>query len=779
MGGAFCSPAAWLPAAQAQGADSSAQTPGGEFVMLEEITVTATKRTENMQDVPIAISVLSQELVEQGNLDELNEFVDLIPNANFTKDSNTSNEISIRGSGRNLAEDEDPSVGIYRDGVYVGGLLFSTANFYDVAQVEVLRGPQAGLYGRNAVGGALNVVSQRPSHELGGSVEAQYASTQRQEYRAAVNLPVVEDTWALRVAGLYVNQDEGFDRIVNQNKYSDAVENKSARIRSLFTPNDEWEFLTTVEGLDVQGGSALGVLGPDSDTGYLDADGVIPSPLGGTRPEDTDNQYRNTPEENRLKQAQAIQEVNWRTSPGTATAIVSYRDASFDLSHDEDLTNFDISSIEYDASQESTFAELRFASDDLNGFKFVTGVSYLDEDLVLNNRYRIGSNFAGMLDGASIANLYSTGRVDALWSRVLGVPVGTPITALGLTPGASGWGGYLGDTFPVQYVNEQGLESLAVFLEASYDITDRLQVWGNVRYTEDEKTINFSQDSTECPVACVEIFNLFFNGLDPRVHFKTTNTFSNVSPGGGVNFKLSDDALLYAKVVTGFKAGGYNAIAGSAEEMPFDEEETVGYEVGAKTEWLDNRLIANAAVFLQKREDALVTILDPVMPINSLGVNAGEIENRGVELELSALPLPELQLQMALGYLDSEFKEFVAEGVDYAGNQTPRSFKYTASAIASYTQPLTDAFDLVLYASYRNGWDGYTENDNIEEMSNPEITDLRLGLQGQSWKVAGFVDNVLDNRYTTVEFGSAYTTSRHYGIYSPGRVYGLRGEFKF
>jgi iron complex outermembrane receptor protein len=272
--------------------------------------------------------------------------------------------------------------------------------------------------------------------------------------------------------------------------------------------------------------------------------------------------------------------------------------------------------------------------------------------------------------------------------------------------------------------------------------------------------------------------SMFFHMDDP-VRFKTTDTFTNVSPGGGVNFKLSDDALLYAKVVTGFKAGGYNGVSGSAEYMPFDSEETVGYEIGAKTEWFDNRLIANAAAFLQKRKDALVTILDPVMPINSLGVNAGEIENRGLELEISALPISQLQLQVALGYLDSEFKEFVTDGVDFAGYQVPRSFKYTASAVASYTQPLTDGLDLIAYASYRNAWDGYTENDNIDEMSNPEITDLRLGTQGESWKVVGFVDNVFDNRYTTTEFGSAFITSRHWGIFSPGRVYGLQADFKF
>jgi iron complex outermembrane receptor protein len=774
-GSVLCSPATWLLAdAQAQTLQSD-----GATVTLEEITVTATKRTESLQDVPIAISVLSQQLVEDGNLDELSDFVDLIPNATFAQDSNTSSEISIRGSGRNISE-EDPSVGLYRDGVYVGGLLFSTANFYDMAQVEILRGPQGGLYGRNAVGGALNVVSQRPEHDFGGYVEAQFGRKERQEYRAAVNLPIVQDKWAVRVAGLRIEQDKGFDYIVNQRKYSDAVENSSLRIRSLYTPVENWEFLTTIEGLDVEGGAPLGVLAPDAEYGYLDANATIPAP--GTRPRDTAHQYRNTPEERRLKQIQAIQEINWTVAHGKATAIFSYRDATFDSSRDEDLTEHDISEIMYDASQKSLFTEIRFASNAFNGFKFVTGVSYLDEDVTLNFDNRIGSNFAGELGGASIAELYAAGVVTEAWAPIFGVPVGAPISLLGLTPGATGWGGYLGDTFPTQFINEQSLQSLALFLEADYALTDRVTAWANVRYTRDDKSIDFAQTfgmPSRCPVACPEIFALIFNGLDPVIQDATSKTFTNVSPGGGLNFAVSADVLLYAKAVTGFKAGGFNSVAGRLQEMPFDEEETTGYELGAKTQWFDQRLVLNAAAFLQTRKNALVTVADPVMPINSLGVNAGKIENRGVEVDMSVRPIAPLRLQVALGYLNAEFKEFVVGDVDFAGNRVPRTFKYTLSSVVSYTQPITDLWDVFAYASYRNAWDGYTDNDNIEKMSQPEITDLRIGLKGPTWKIVGYIDNVFDNRYTAWEARSLYDTSRHWGAFSPGRTYGVQAGFKF
>lgn len=775
-GGNLCGAALWMPAARAEAAADSAAT------TLEQVVVSARKRDESMQTVPIAISVLPGELLRGGNLDELNDFVDLIPNATFTQDSGTSTEISIRGSGRNMAE-EDPGVGLNKDGVYIGGPLFSTAVLYDLARVEILRGPQAGLYGRNAVGGAVNIITERPGFDHDGQVDLQLGSKDRRELRAAVNVPIVEGRWAIRLAGLFIDQQRGFDRIENQDLYSDAVENNSVRLRSLFRLSDHLEFLTTFEWFERDGGGPLVVLAPNAEFGHLDANATIPYP--GTQVEDTLHQQRDLPEYRRLKMWHAIQEVNWQLPKGMLTGIISYRDATFDTQLDEDLTIHRISEITYDAAQESLFAELRFASADAGAFRFLAGVNYLDEDVKLNNRYNIGSNFAGALGGANIARAFELGYFDASWAP-LGI-AGRPITIFGWTPFATGWSGYLGDTFPADFVNEQTLESFAVFLEADYALTERVKIWGNARYARDEKTIDFAQTYglpvSRCPIACAQVFGTFLGLPDPEVIANTSETFSIVSPGGGVDFRLSQDVLLYAKIVTGFKAGGFNDIAGRVENLPFDEEKTLSYEIGAKTNWLDDRLRVNVAAFHQTREDALITINDPDMHINSLGVNAGEIENRGVELEITAQPSEGLRLMLAAGYLDAEFTDFVlprAGGdIIFTGNRVPRTFKYSLSGIATYSRPLTPALSLTMYGSYRNAWDGYINNDNDMKLDQPEIVDLRIGVKNNAWELVGFVDNVFDNRYKSSEFGSVNTTARHRGTFAPGRTYGLQASYQF
>jgi iron complex outermembrane receptor protein len=759
-------------------APASAQETAAETLSDGEIVVTARRREQSVQDVPDAISVFSQAVIEAGNLDEVDEFMELTPNAKITTDSETSSEISVRGSGRN-AQDEDPGVGIYRDGIYIGGRLVSTATFYDLERVEVLRGPQAGLYGRNAVGGALNVITRRPDlDEFSGYGEFQYGNLDRQEVRAAVNIPLAADVLALRVSGLYVSQDEGFDRIVNQDKYTDAGETSSIRGRLLFAPSSNLEFLTTAEYIETEGFQKLLTDSPGGSVGYLDNEDFEPIPGNpGFGADDTDNQFRDWPTFQNFQQTQFSEEINWTSAAGTATAILSYRDAEFNLSRDDDYTNFLISGRQYNAEQQSTFAELRFASEQMGGFSYIVGANYLNEDVDLSYRSFQGGDVYGALFGINLADMYASGVTPAgsepIWDALFGAPIpdGTSIAVLGLTPFATGFGGYLGDSSNIAFDNVQGLESVSVFTEANLELNPEWEIWGNARWTRDEKSIDYGQGFVGCPVACPEIVGAFF-GADFNVSDTNSATFENTSFGAGVNWTPTNSILAYAKIVQGFKAGGFNPITATPELQAFDSETTLGYEIGLKSEFFDRRLILNLTAFLQDRTDALVEVDDPNLEINTIGVNAGEIRNQGVEVELSVLPVEGLRFDFALGFLDATFEDFVSGGDDFSGNQVPKTYERSFSAIVTYERPISSGIDLYSFASYSNAWDGFTDNDNLTELDNPETVDLAAGIETASdWRIGAFVNNAADNRY--VSFQRAVGGQNRRGTFAAGRTYGI------
>lgn len=743
-----------------------ATTPGepASADRLEDVIVVARKRDESVMDVPVAISVFSQAAIEAGNLDEVDEFVALTPNAKITADSETSSEISLRGSTRNV-QDEDPSVGIYRDGIYIGGRLFSTATFYDTQRVEVLRGPQAGLYGRNAVGGALNVISNRPAlGDFSGYAEAQAGSKDRQELNGAVNIPL-GDTAALRISGLLVNQDRGFEYIVNQDHYVDAGETGSIRGRLLFAPTPNLDFLTTVEYIDTKGFQHLLIDSPGGTQGFLDGEDFEPIPPGyGYGADDTDNQYRDWPTFQSFEQTQISQEVNWTLGgAGTLTGILSYRDSGFKMSRDDDYTILDISGRRYNAEQQSTFAELRFASDDIGGFNYIVGLNYLNEDIDLSYRSKNGGDVYAALGGYNLAEHYADGTVG-----------------FGLTPFLTGLSGYLGDSSPIAFDNVQTLDSLSAFGEAYYEINPQWEVWGNARATRDEKDIVFGQNFVDCP-ACTE-FVLAFFGVDFNLSGENSATFENVSVGGGVNWRPTDDILAYAKVVQGFKAGGFNPQAVTIEDQAFDSETTIGYEIGVKSSWFENRMRLTLSAFVQDREDALVETADPNFSLLTLGVNAGKIRNQGVEAELAVLPLDGLRMDFAVGLLDAKFEDFVDPGdpsIDYTGNAVPKTFEKSFSAIVTYERPIAAGLGLYTFASYSNAWDGFADNSNIAKLDSPETVNLAAGVESDSgWRIGGFINNATDNRYISL-YQLAREGGERRGSFAPGRTYGVQVKRTF
>lgn len=176
---------------------------------------------------------------------------------------------------------------------------------------------------------------------------------------------------------------------------------------------------------------------------------------------------------------------------------------------------------------------------------------------------------------------------------------------------------------------------------------------------------------------------------------------------------------------------------------------------------------------MQDREDALAQVDDPLLPLISLGVNAGQIRNEGGEVQLSLLPVDGLRFDFALGVLDATFEEFVSGGDDFSGNQVPRTYQRSFSAVVTYDRPLAPGVGLYTFASYTNAWDGFTDNDNLTALDEPELIDLAIGIETDSeWRVGAFVNNAADNRY--IAYQSARGGGDRRGTFAPGRVFGVQ-----
>ncbi len=709
---ALCAPSVVAAAQAGEGPGASAR---------DEIIVSARRRDEAIGDTPLAVSAFGEDIMEAGALDEIGDIVALSPNVSFEPGGDfVSSNIAIRGVSRERST-EEPGVGVYRDGVYVGGPVTTLSDLYDLERIEVLRGPQAGLYGRNAVGGALNIITARPQFENSAHIDIRAETKGRQEVVGMVNY-ALSDKAAARLSAKFVNQDKGFVRNAFLHEELDAKENVSARGRFLWQPTDDLELLWTAAYRKDEG-QTPGVYGVTSDPRQL---------------------MFNTETPFESEEYQLYQELNWTLGAGTLTNILSYRNIEVFQQDDTDFSSAYLQTSTRDISLENFFGELRYASNSEERFRYLLGVTALKED-----------------------SFYDT---DFL------ISVGVPGLGGFFPPDNGGLVGDNLDSVLFDLDNDQELFSIAAFAEVSYDLTDRLTVDASLRYTRDKRDVVFDQMTPGC-TACIFIVG---RSLDYSV--ATDPVFSNWSPSGTLSYKATDDVLVYASVSTGFKAGGINEGASRPEYLPFDSETSLSIEGGVKAGLGDSAQLALAG-FWQRRKDALISVdesvLDPSFPagVNGLGINAGRIESLGFEAELSANPLEGLQFNAAYGYLDATYDEFVVPlpgggEVDYSGNQVPRSFKQSFSLNSLYTAPINDWLSLYGYASYSSAWDGFQDNANAIASDKPELLNLRLGFEGESWRVSGYVNNLQDNRYITYQIGGFVQRA-------PGRVWGGRIEKSF
>lgn len=601
---------------------TSAEDEAAQDSATGEIVVTARRTEERLQRVPAAVSAFNERALERIQAQDVTGLQGAVPNLNIVQGRGSSNStnIFIRGIGQpDALQTFDPAVGLYVDGVYFSRIRGTQLELLDLERVEVLRGPQGTLYGKNTIGGALSLVTRKPGQDRHGNASLTYGNYDRFEARAGVSGPLSE-TISAGIAVLHSVRDGFVEDEVLDREYNDK-NTQAIRGTLAFTPSAA--FRVDLAADYSEDDTALTVGQPLNSITYL-VSGAVHLPLP-TNPDDYDFTARTTPS---LPNSSELR--HWGVSMNAALdlndavtlrSISAYRDLNTDDYVDIDATQLEVGDVfvGVDQNQVSQEFQVNYNSGPLQA---VAGLFYLREHV------------------KSHQEAYGDDLIDL-----------RPF--VGIFPPA-----VLGPVFPTSLRtvdDDLKTTSYAAYANASYQILPALRVSAGIRYTKEKR--DYERTTT-----------LFSNSpllvaLNPTFPFERNDSWTNVSPMASIDYQINADTMVYARVARGFKSGGFNGRANSAADATtYDPETVTSYEAGLKTT-IANQLRFNLTGFYNDYKDfqARVAGTDEsgTVPVATLGVlNAGQLKIKGAELEVAWTPVRGLLLDSQIGYLDAEYGEF-------------------------------------------------------------------------------------------------------------------------
>jgi iron complex outermembrane receptor protein len=638
-----------VPGAAALAQTTAATTAvSNDAELLPDIIVTAQRRKESSQNVPIAISVFSADQMSQRGIATPLQLVQYVPNlfgANNTG-LGSANAYYIRGLGNTeTIATFDPPVGTYIDDIYMSRQNANNFAFFDLDRIEVLRGPQGTLFGRNTTGGAINAIMKRPSDTIGGYVEAAYGAYDKKMIRGSIDLPLNEMI-QVKVSG-YFQDDDGYvinTRTGERNNDSDLAGLRGAMQLKL-TENFTWNVAATYMRNDSENliNFNCDPLNASNCNGRFNSTGVRTSyGPGTTNPFSTlgiSGRKANYALGNRTDTQIYSSNIEWDLGDDfTVNAITGFINLQqqflLDFADGRGLPSAANPSpvasgypaggfvITNDGKHNQFTQEFKLNGKVLDGrVEFVTGFFYFNE--------------SNTTDFADVFNL----------GPIFGIPgpIGLPVV--------------LADRTLVNTATAK-----AGYFQADFNVNDQIKLTAGIRYTDEEKTIGIFDNRAICATTrptCLTTANLAVNLPAGRQAIPTTQRAKIWTPRFAINYKPNDDMLFFASATRGFKSGGWNA-RGTAPNLllPFDPEKVWSYEVGSKTELFDRRLRLNVTGFFLETKDLQTpsAFVDPISGgVTFITQNFADYQNKGLEVEISAVPFKGLTLYANAGYQDDRY----------------------------------------------------------------------------------------------------------------------------
>ncbi|HWT12927.1 MAG TPA: TonB-dependent receptor [Allosphingosinicella sp.] len=664
----------------------------------QDIVVTALRRDQNLQDVPAAITAFTADTIEAAGIDRPIDFINLTSNVNLVETQNAGNAfIVIRGITQ--ARNSEPSVAVIVDGVQQVNPAQFNQELFDIEQIEVLKGPQGAVYGRNAIGGAIVIRTRQPSDEFEGQVRLGVDNGPGYWLRGSLSGPIA-DTLRFRIAGSWYDT-EGFLNNPFLGEEADPIEDFSVRGTLLWQPSADFtaDLRASISRLRTQA-LYFNIVADVNDTS-------LPIRVNNAGQNDRDMENVSL-------------RLNWETGAGTLSSVTSYDALEEILTGDAFnflpipeslfffLFGFDLNQSQF-LDVEAISQEIRWTSPEDRRLRYIVGAYAID-----TNRF------------ISTGNMVDTGN---------GVfPVFRAPSTNPLNPQAT----FLAD--------RQDNFAWAVFANLTYDIAEQLRVDLGLRYDHDRR-----RNTTLTPTAFLPNVPGFPQGATGEVR---RVSFDDWQPKVTLTWEPSSTVTVYGGYSRGFRSGGFNqtgvggvafanGIVGVGDIFEAETAET--FEIGARAAFLDRRLTFGANAYTTRNENSYFFVFLAANSTQNLG-NVPESRISGFELEARARPVTGLELNAALGYTDSKITEFPDPVV--IGNELPLISRYTLNLGAQYRTPLAGTgVGLLARVDYRRTGRTWWEPFNTTSRNPIDLVDARLGVEGENWSLTAFAENVFDETY--------------------------------
>ncbi|WP_162300109.1 TonB-dependent receptor [Kineobactrum sediminis] len=764
---------------------------------LEEIVVTAQKRAQSLQDVPVSISVVTGDALKNTGVQNLESASEYLPNFKVSRNA-IQDTISIRGVNSDLQAGGDQSVGIFLDGVFRGRGVQSRFTFADMERLEVLRGPQGTLFGKNTAAGAPNITSKRPTREfeaeISATYEAEYDSPEISGYvsgalsnnvraRAFFLTREMKEGWTNNA--YYDSDDPQSEEWTGRLSMDwDITDNLSAVIRYEHYDFDvngaAYEIIQTSQipsslaPISTAGLASLGLIDGQLNGKTNIGPGV--DPFGGyvgEMDEGTSFFHEGDGDE-------AAVTFNWQLDPGTVTAIIARSEYSFDRYNDADFGPLAVANLFESEDYEQDSIEVRFSSDTGGALDYIAGLYYQSADLAVSGDTQF-------------------------WAP-------SSLGALGLN-----------GLQRIHYLDQES-DTWAIFGQVTWNISDVLRLNIGGRYTDEEKSAvqganlygKVAATQPHLPAPGTKLPDPLVGALNPLIEMgsgahdnELALAEDDFSPTASLQWNTTDDTMLYASFARGFKGGGFNAfsLAGNPQDAIYDPEEATSYELGAKIALLGGTAEINVAIFHMEFADMQTTQFTG--NTGFIVGNAAEATSQGFELDGRWMATKKLLLSGNVGYINFEFDDYAGAGCtglqiftmqqaglgqsgadcsalginDLSGRTNQDVPEWTASLAAEYTQLIGDNYDLRLLVDVNYSGEYYATADLDENTVQDSFVKYNASvifgpLSGQ-WDLSLITRNLGDEQTFSYANDVPLFPDSHLVAVEPGRTLAVRGRYRF